>query len=669
MSGSGHEQLFRAGHIGSVSLKNRLIMGPMHVRLEEQEDGWRRLAAFYEERAANDVACIITGGYAPDPAGRFDARAHVFDDVTAARFAEIVPGVRRHGARFFLQILHTGRSGFHDKIVAPSAVRSPINGFVPTELTEQAIEGTLDSFAACAVRAQQAGFDGVEVMGCEGYLISQFLTRSTNQRRDRWGGPWAARCAFAVELVERVRRAVGKSFAIVFRLSFLDLVTDGSAWAELLQLVAWLEDAGVDALHAGIGWQESRVPTVSSLVPDGAFGTLHARVRAAARVPIIAAVKMHTAEKILEAARDHADFVCVARPFLADSALAAKLADSKRGPINPCLSCNQACLDHIFTSQPVSCLTNPRAGNENRFDEGRAFFTKRVLVIGGGPAGMVAACAAAKRGHRVVLVESQPELGGLLRSASRIPGKERFNDTIGYYAHLLRELGVEVRLRFAPDVAWIRAGEFQEVLVATGTRPNPYRIPGDLGQSSLAYDDFLHEERQPDSGSVVIVGAGKIAVDVALYLAKSSYRSYFEFWGVDLSYVEQGGGVVPKRRVSSGPSITVLQRGTKSYKRSLAPTTGWSISEILESYPVRIERAVVIDRMDHGVILCTRAGATLSLRADRVVYCTGQVAEDSLFQQLRAEGIRARLVGSASMERGANAQLAFADGYRVGCSI
>jgi 2,4-dienoyl-CoA reductase (NADPH2) len=663
-------RIFREGRIGAMTLKNRVIMGPMHVRLEEQEDGWRNLQAFYEERAANEVACIVTGGYSPDKAGRFDERAKVFDEV-ARQFKPIVEAVHAHGSRFVLQLLHTGRSGFHDQIVGPSAIRSPINGYPAVEMTDESIERTLSAFAECARRAREIGFDGVEIMGCEGYLVSQFLCAGTNQRADRWGGDWDHRTQFPLELVRRIRHAVGDQCAVLFRLSFIDLMSDGNSWDELVSLLRALEAAGVDAFHAGIGWHESRLPTVSGMVPDNAFGALHERVRTVSTIPIIAGVKIHTPEAIDEVMeKQGVDFVSLARPFLADPALVRKLANRSLGPVNVCISCNQSCLDHVFLKRPVSCLVNPRAGNESRFDESPVFFPKRVLIVGGGPAGVIAALTAAKRGHRVVLAEATGEIGGLLRIASKIPGKEKFAATILYYEHALRKERVDVRLNLRVDAHWVKANGFGDVVVATGTRPNPFRIAGDDGRFSMDYKEFFENEPSAADGASIIIGAGKIAIDVALFLKRRAWQSYAAFWGIDLNYTTRGGRTQPVRPGDGdGGSVTLLKRSATTFRKGLGPTTGWAIAEVIESCKIRVEHGVRVEAMTANTVAYAKSGVQYAIDADRIIYCTGQIADNALYDELVAADVRAWLAGSASFDKGANAQFAFQDGYRIGCSI
>ncbi|NRB58148.1 MAG: NAD(P)-binding protein, partial [Salinicola sp.] len=470
--------LFRPLRVGSLTLRNRLVMGSMHTNLEEAPEGFERLAAFYAERARHGVGLIVTGGIAPNAEGAvFQGAARLTDEVEADQHRPVVEAVHEQGAHICLQILHAGRYAYSPDLVAPSAIAAPINRFVPRALSGDEVERQIEDFVRCARLAQRAGYDGVEIMGSEGYLINQFLCRRTNHRDDAWGGDAPHRSRFALEIVRRVREACGTDFLLIFRLSMIDLVEDGSTWDEIVALALAVEQAGADVINSGIGWHEARVPTIVTSVPRAAFVAVGRAVREAISIPLIATNRINmpaVAETVL--AGGHADLVSMARPFLADPAWVAKAEQGRVDEINTCIACNQACLDHTFKGKWTSCLVNPRACHETELTLSPAATSKRVAVVGAGPAGLAAATACAERGHRVTLFERDPEIGGQFRLAQRIPGKEEFAETLRYFSTRLALLGVELRLNAEAGVQQLQ--DFDEIVIATGVRPRELELEG-----------------------------------------------------------------------------------------------------------------------------------------------------------------------------------------------
>jgi len=664
---AAYPHLFRPLDLGFVTLPNRILMGSMHMGLEARPDGMGRLAAFYAERAKGGAALIVTGGFSPNDAGNLTSHRAQMSTAQDARQHSVIPqAVHAASGRIVLQLLHSGRYGYHEKIVAPSPLKAPINQHAPRELPEAEVESTIADFATAAKLAREAGYDGVEVMGSEGYLLTQFLVPRTNQRQDRWGGSLENRMRFPVEVVKAVRAAAGKDFIIVYRISVLELVEGGLSTQEMQQVARAVESAGADILNSGIGWHEARIPTIAQAVPRGGFAWATRPIKEAVKIPVIASNRINApeiAEEIL--ARGDADMVSLARAFLADEAFANKAKAGDRAGINICIACNQACLDHYFINQPASCVVNPRAGRETQL-----FFTptkkrKRVAVIGGGPAGLSCAAVAAERGHEVVLFEKAGQLGGQFNLAKRIPGKLEFGESIAYYAERLRRAGAKVLLNHAPGEAEL--GQFDEVVLATGIDPRKPAIPGIEHKSVVSYVDVLSGRVQPGR-NVVIIGAGGIGFDVALYLLERNERATLDakafaaHWGI-LQDPALSGGLDPKGLPPPHPAhrITMLKRSTTPFGTTLGRTTGWVHRAELARNGVKSIKGVAYHRIDDAGVHITVDGKESVIPADTVVICAGQ-------EPLRPVAAR-HLIGGAKEAGELDAKRAMLEGAELAASL
>jgi len=625
-----YPHLFRPLDLGFVTLPNRILMGSMHMGLETRPDGMERLAAFYAERARGGAALIVTGGFSPNDAGNLTVHRAQMSTAEDAQKHRVIPqAVHAAGGRIVLQLLHSGRYGYLERIVAPSPLKAPINQHAPRELSAAEIEQTITDFAAAAKLAREAGYDGVEVMGSEGYLLTQFLVLRTNQRQDAWGGSLENRMRFPVEVVKAVRAATGRDFIIVYRISALELVEGGLSTLEIQQVARAVEAAGADLLNTGIGWHEARIPTIAQAVPRGGFAWATRNLKQAVKIPVIASNRINapeTAEEIL--ARGDADMVSLARAFLADEAFANKAKAGDRAGINICIACNQACLDHYFINQPASCVVNPRAGRETQLVFAPARKKKRIAVVGGGPAGLSCAAVAAERGHEVVLFEKSGELGGQFNLAKKIPGKQEFGESVAYYAERLHRAGAKVLLNHAPGETELR--QFDEVVLATGIDPRRPAIPGIEHRSVASYVDVLTGRVQPGR-KVVIIGAGGIGFDVALYLLERNERAtldakaFAHHWGI-LQDPAVPGGLDPKGLPAAHPAhrITMLKRSTTPFGNTLGRTTGWVHRAELARNGVKMVKGVEYRRIDDAGVHIAVDGKESAISADTVVICAGQ---------------------------------------------
>jgi len=643
---TAYPHLFRPLDLGHVTLPNRIMMGSMHTGLEERPDGMERLAAFYAERARGGAALLVTGGFSPDEAGNLGPLpAMMASSADRDRHKAITRAVHDAGGRICLQVLHAGRYGKHANTVAPSAVKSPINPVVPRELSGAEIERTLDAFATSAALAREAGYDGVEVMGSEGYLITQFLAPRTNHRADDWGGSLANRMRFAVEAVRRTRRAAGQDFIVIYRISALELVEGGLSGEEVLEVARAIESAGASLLNTGIGWHEARIPTIAQAVPRGGFAWATRRLKQAVRIPVIASNRINApevGEQIL--ARGDADMVSLARALLADAEFANKAKAGDRAGINICIACNQACLDHIFDGRFASCLVNPRAGRETKLVFEKTKNRKKIAVIGGGPAGLSCAAIAAERGHAVTLYEKEAELGGQFNLAKKVPGKQEFAESVAYFAERLRRAAGKVVLNTSPSPDALQG--YDEIVLATGVDPRRPDIPGIGHRSVVGYADVL-AGRAEVGARVAIIGMGGIGFDVALYLLGRASRAtldpaaYEAHWGI-VEDPKAAGGLDPAGPPRERPAhrITMLKRSQTPFGDTLGKTTGWVHRTELARNGVKMLKGVEYRRIDDQGVHIALEGREEIIPADTVILCAGQVSRRELSAQHMIGGAR-----------------------------
>jgi len=659
--------------LGFTTLPNRVLMGSMHVGLEEAERGFERMAAFYAARARGGVGLIVTGGIAPNDEGRpYEGGAKLTTDAEAGQHAVITDAVHREGGRIAMQILHFGRYAYHPDLVAPSPLQAPISPFPPRALTDADVERTIDDYARAARLARQAGYDGVEIMGSEGYLINEFIAAQTNQRTDRWGGSYENRMRFPVEIVRRVREAVGEDFIIVYRLSMLDLVPGGSTFDEVITLAKAVESAGATIINTGIGWHEARIPTIATSVPRGAYAWVTKKVMGAVSIPLVTTNRINTPEVAEELLADGcADMVSMARPMLADPDFVAKAAAGRPEAINTCIGCNQACLDHTFNLQITSCLVNPRACHETELVLSPTRLRKRVAVVGAGPAGLACAVSAAERGHEVTLYDAAGEIGGQLNVARKVPGKQEFDETIRYFRTQLEDHGVDVRLN--TRVTADQVAGYDEVVVATGVTPRTPDIPGIDHPSVVGYLDVLRD-RVSVGARVAVLGAGGIGFDVAEYLtdggdkASENPRTYFRQWGVDMDYRAPGGLTAPDRPAPPR-TVHLLQRKNAKVGAGLGKTTGWIHRTELKHRGVTMVPGVRYDRIDDAGLHVTVGDASTVLEVDTVVLCTGQEPRRDLYDALVAAGRDVHLIGGADVAAELDAKRAIKQGTELAATL
>ncbi|CAL2058791.1 MULTISPECIES: NADPH-dependent 2,4-dienoyl-CoA reductase [Streptomyces] len=659
--------------LGFTTLPNRVLMGSMHVGLEEAERGFERMAAFYAARARGGVGLIVTGGIAPNEEGRpYEGGAMLTTEAEAERHRVVTEAVHGAGGRIAMQILHFGRYAYHQDLVAPSPLQAPISPFVPRELPDADVERTVEDYVRAARLARHAGYDGVEIMGSEGYLINEFIAARTNHRTDRWGGSYENRMRFPVEIVRRVREAVGEDFIIVYRLSMLDLVPGGSSHAEVVTLAKAVEAAGATIINTGIGWHEARIPTIATSVPRGAYTWVTKKLMGEVAIPLVTTNRINTpdlAEELL--AGGGADMVSMARPMLADPDFVAKAAAGTPEAINTCIGCNQACLDHTFGGKLTSCLVNPRACHETELVLSPTRTKKRVAVVGAGPAGLACAVSAAERGHEVTLFDAASEIGGQLNVARKVPGKQEFDETLRYFRHQLDAHGVAVRLD-----TWVGAedlADYEEVVVATGVTPRTPDIPGVDHPRVLGYLDVLRDGA-PVGERVAVLGAGGIGFDVAEFLtdggdkASEDPETYFRNWGVDMEYTAPGGLTEP-RRPAPPRQVHLLQRKTTKVGAGLGKTTGWIHRTELKHRGVTMVPGVRYDRIDDAGLHITVGEQSTVLEVDTVVLCTGQEPRRDLYEALVAAGRSVHLIGGADVAAELDAKRAIKQGTEVAAAL
>ena len=663
-----------------VVLRNRVLMGSMHTGLEEEKGSLDGMAAFFAARARGGVGLIVTGGIAPNRAGwvkPFAAKLSTRRE--AEQHRPVTEAVHAEGGRIAMQILHAGRYGYHPLAVAPSRLKSPISPFTPWGLTGRGVRKTIDDFERCAVLAREAGYDGVEVMGSEGYLINQFIVAATNQRADEWGGSYASRIRFPVEIVRRIREATGPDFIIVYRLSMLDLVPGGSTWAEVVELAKAIEDAGASIINTGIGWHEARIPTIATMVPRAAFTWVTRRLKGEVGLPLVTSNRINTpevAEEVL--ARGDADMISMARPLLADADFVNKAAAGRPDRINTCIGCNQACLDHVFQNKRASCLVNPLACYEAELTIGPLEGPpRRVAVVGAGPAGLAMSTVAAERGHAVVLFDAADHIGGQLEMARRVPGKEEFDETLRYFRVRLEETGVEVRLGQRVSAEDLVEQGFDVVVLATGVVPRRPMIPGLDHPKVLSYVDVL-AHRAPVGEKVALIGAGGIGFDVAEFLTHAEdpvaerrppeVEEFLAEWGVDPQHQERGGLTEPEEP-EPAREVWLCQRSRGKPGRKLGKTTGWIHRATLKKRGVHMLTECEYIRVDDAGLHLRRDGQDEVLPVDHVVICAGQLSERSLEAPLREAGLEVHVVGGAHEAAELDAKRAIDQATRLAAAL
>ncbi|WP_151781883.1 NADPH-dependent 2,4-dienoyl-CoA reductase [Acinetobacter nosocomialis] len=649
-----YPHLLKPLDLGFTTLKNRVLMGSMHVGLEEAPGGYERMAAFYAERAKGDVGLIVTGGIAPNQAGLTFAHASKLDSTEEAEKHKVITeAVHAAGGKIALQILHTGRYSYQPEIVAPSAIQAPINPIKPKAMTSAEVQQTIDDFANCAKLAQYAGYDGVEIMGSEGYLINEFIAARTNHRDDEWGGSYENRIRFPIEIVKRTREIVGENFIIIYRLSMLDLVEGGSTLEEVIQLAKAIEKAGATIINTGIGWHEARIPTIATKVPRAAFTWVTEKLKGEVSVPLITSNRINTpemAEHVL--ASGHADMVSMARPMLADPEFVLKASEGRSDEINTCIGCNQACLDHIFSMKIATCLVNPRACYETELIFKEAQNQKNIAVIGAGPAGLSFAVYAADRGHQVKIFEASHQIGGQFNIAKTVPGKEEFYETLRYFNRQIElRPNIELVLNHNATYEELSQSDFDEIVVATGVTPRQLQFEGIDHPKVLSYLQVL-KERVPVGQRVAIIGAGGIGFDTAEYLTHEGEsgslnpEKFYEEWGIDTHYEHVGGLKQPKVEVSER-EIYLLQRKASSVGAGLGKTTGWIHRTGLKNRNVKMLAGVQYDKVDDQGLHISVDGKPIVLEVDNVVICAGQESFIAMYDQLKADGKNVHLIGGA----------------------
>jgi 2,4-dienoyl-CoA reductase (NADPH2) len=651
--------------IGDLTLRNRAVMGSMHTGLEDHFWDVPKLAAYFAERAAGGVGLIITGGYAPNKRGWLKPFAsEMTTRLQAQRHRQVTDAVHDAGGAIALQVLHAGRYGYTPFSVSASAIKAPINPFRPSALSTKGVDQTVSDFARAAGLARKAGYDAVEIMGSEGYLINQFLAERTNERTDAWGGTAARRMRFPVEIVRRTRETVGDGFPIIYRISLLDLVEGGQTWDEVLELALLLEDAGATVLNTGIGWHEARVPTIITQVPRGAWTWATARLKKEVAIPVCASNRINTPELAEQVLADgEADLVSMARPLLADPEFLAKAGAGRADEINTCIACNQACLDHVFANKAASCLVNPRACRETEIVLTPVLRPREVAVVGAGPAGLSAAVSLAEAGNKVTLFERNPHLGGQFRLAMQVPGKEDFAETLRYFTRRLEVLGVDVRL--STEATTDALAGFDEVVVATGVTPRVPAIAGIDHPKAVLYSEVLDGSVVPGE-RVAVIGAGGIGVDVSVFLthAEENLEEWLAHWGVGDPALGRGGLTEPTPR-RPAREVTLIQRKTSMIGKDLGKTSGWAHRAVLKQSGVKQISGATYDLVDDRGLHLTVDGRPQVLDVDHVVVCAGQESVRDLYDELVAAGRPVRVIGGADVAAELDAKRAIEQGVRL----
>ncbi|QXX86978.1 NADPH-dependent 2,4-dienoyl-CoA reductase [Acinetobacter lwoffii] len=673
---SKYPNLLAPLNLGFTTLKNRVLMGSMHVGLEEAAGGYDRMAAFYAERAKGGVALIVTGGISPNDHGvTFHGGSKLDTLEEAEKHKVITQAVHEAGGKIAMQILHTGRYSYQAENVAPSPIQAPINPVKPHALTSAEVQQTIDDFANCAKLAQYAGYDGVEIMGSEGYLINEFIAARTNHRDDEWGGSYANRIRFPIEIVRRTREMVGENFIIIYRLSMLDLVEGGSTLEEVIQLAKEIEKAGATIINTGIGWHEARIPTIATKVPRAAFTWVTRKLKGQVKIPLITSNRINTpemAEYVL--ASGDADMISMARPMLADSEFVLKAEQGRSDEINTCIGCNQACLDHIFSMKIATCLVNPRACYETELIFKETNVAKNIAVIGAGPAGLSFAVYAANRGHQVTVFEAAAQIGGQFNIAKTIPGKEEFYETLRYFKRQIElQPRIKLQLNHKASLEELAQSSFDDIVVATGVTPRQLEIPGIAHAKVLSYLDVL-KERKPVGQRVAIIGAGGIGFDTAEFLSHEGEsgsinpEKFYDEWGIDTDY-ENVGGLKAANVEKPQREIYLLQRKAASVGASLGKTTGWIHRTGLKHRDVKMIAGANYEKIDDQGLHIVVNDKPAVLEVDHVIICAGQESYTAMFDELKAAGKNVHLIGGAKEAGELDAKRAIRQGAELAAVI
>lgn len=669
MTSNHYPNILKPLDLGFTTLKNRILMGSMHTNLEEVPGGYAKLAKFYAARARGGVGMIVTGGISPNKSGVvFHGSACMDNEDEVPQHKQVTDAVHAEGGKICMQILHTGRYAYTKDLVAPSALQAPINPYTPKELSDEEVEQQINDYVRSAELAKLAGYDGVELMGSEGYLINQFIVQRTNHRTDRWGGSFENRICFPLEIIRRVRESIGDKFILIYRLSMLDLVEGGSSWEEVVALAKEVEKLGVNIISTGIGWHEARVPTIASGVPRATFSGVTEKLRKEVNVPVITCNRINTpevAEKII--ASGQADMVSMARPFLADPDFVIKSEQGRADEINTCIGCNQGCLDQVFEGKLTTCLVNPLACKEYEVEAKPTKQARKVAVVGAGPAGMIIAAITAERGHQVTLFESRDTLGGEFEIAARIPGKEEFFETIRYFKRRFELAGVNVRLGQAATKTQLLEEGFDDVVVATGVRPWTPPIPGTESAEYLNYLDVLVDKKSVGK-RVAIIGAGPISFDVAEFLTEpeghqqQSKEAFMAEWGVDSNFATRGGITKAQPTPAVDRDIFMLEVRDMKVGSDLSKTTGWIHRTVLQQRQVKMWGGVTFNQVDSKRVDITHKEENKVLDVDTVIVCAGQKSRNDLVSELENSGVNVHVIGAAQDARGMDAKKAFAAG-------
>lgn len=669
---SSYPNLLEPLDLGFTQLKNRVLMGSMHTGLEEKKNGFEKMARFFAERAEGEVGLIVTGGIAPNREGWVSPFSARMSNKRHARNHQVITNsVHDKGGKICMQILHAGRYGYHPLAVAPSKIKSPITPFTPRALSKTGVDRTIRDFVKSASLAREAGYDGVEIMGSEGYLINEFITANTNKRNDKWGGSFENRIQFPLEVISKTRQAVGEDFIIIYRLSMLDLIDEGSTFGETLSLAKEVEKAGATIINTGIGWHEARIPTIATMVPRGAFTWVTRRLMGKVSIPLITTNRINTpeiAEEVLK--RGDADMVSMARPFLADSEFVKKAREGRSNEINVCIACNQACLDHIFKRKTATCMVNPRACRETEINISKSDDTKIIAVVGAGPAGLSAALTLGERGHKVELFEKSNEIGGQFKLAKQIPGKEEFEETLKYYQSQLHKFKVQIHLNRQATIEDLQS--FDEVILASGVSPREIELDGIDHSKVISYPDAINNHSKVGA-KVAIIGAGGIGFDVAELLTHNHTESnlteqFLKEWGISKNPDLQGG-LAGLKEFAAARKVFLLQRRKGKLGANLGKTTGWIHRTQLKKRKVTFMDDVSYQKIDDRGLHIVHKGESKVLEVDNVVICAGQVSQVNLSTALNTAGIKFTIVGGAKLAAELDAKRAIEEGLLAAISI